>query len=48
MLKVEIDDEALDRLCGFVSHPIEATKGRKIVVRMLSQCGEESTKVLSV
>jgi len=47
-LKVEIDDDAFDRLYGFTSHPIAAKKGRKIAVRVVSQFGEESTKVLAV
>lgn len=47
-LKVEIDDEAFSRVYGFKSHPIPATKGRRIAVRVISQFGEESTKVLVV
>jgi adenine-specific DNA-methyltransferase len=47
-LKVEIDDEAFDRLYGFRSHPIPAKKGRRIAVRVVSQFGEESTKVLTL
>lgn len=50
-LKVELDDEAFDRLYGclygFVSHPIEV-RGRKFAVRVVSQFGEVSTKVLTV
>ena len=47
-LKIEIDDEAFDRLYGHVSHPIEIKKkGQKIAVRIISQFGEESTKVLT-
>lgn len=46
-LKIEIDDEAFDRLYGFKSHPFEAKKGQKIAVRVISQFGEESTKVLT-
>ena len=47
-LKIEIDDEAFDRLYGHISHPIEIKKkGQKIAVRIISQFGEESTKVLS-
>lgn len=46
-LKIEIDDEAFDRLYGHISHPIEIKKkGQKIAVRIISQFGEESTKVL--
>ena len=47
-LRVEIDEEAFDRLYGYVSHPVEARPGRKIAVRVVSQFGEESTKVLTV
>jgi adenine-specific DNA-methyltransferase len=48
-LKIEIDDEAFDRLYGHISHPIEIKKkGQKIAVRILSQFGEECTKVLIV
>lgn len=48
-LKIEIDDEAFERLYGYVSHPIEIKKkGQKIAVRVISQFGEETTKVLTV
>lgn len=48
-LKIEIDDDAFDRLYGHVSHPIEAKgKGHKVAVRVISQFGEESTKVLEI
>ena len=48
-LKVEIDDEAFDRLYGHISHPIEIKKkGQKIAVRVISQFGEETMKVMSV
>lgn len=48
-LKIEIDDEAFDRLYGHISHPIEIKKkGQKIAVRIISQFGEECTKVLEV
>jgi len=48
-LKIEINDEAFDRLYGHISHPIEIkTKGQKIAVRIISQFGEECTKVLKV
>ena len=47
-LKIEIDDEAFDRLYGHISHPIEVKKkGQKIAVRIISQFGEECTKVLT-
>lgn len=48
-LKIEIDDEAFDRLYGHISHPIEVKKkGQKVAVRVISQFGEETTKVLVV
>lgn len=48
-LKIEIDDEAFDRMYGHISHPIEVkAKGQKIAVRIISQFGEECTKVLKV
>lgn len=48
-LKIEIDDEAFDRLYGHISHPIEMKKkGQKIAVRIISQFGEECKKVLAV
>ena len=47
-LRIEIDEEAFDRLYGFKSHPIEYKKGKKIAVRVISQFGEESTKVLVI
>ncbi|MBS1684463.1 MAG: site-specific DNA-methyltransferase [Bacteroidetes bacterium] len=47
-VKVEIDDEAFARLYGHFSHPVEYRKGKKIAVRVISQFGEESTKVIEV
>lgn len=47
-LKIEIDEEAFDRLYGHISHPIEYKKGKRIAVRVISQFGEESTKVLTI
>jgi adenine-specific DNA-methyltransferase len=48
-LKIEIDEEAFDRLYGHKSHPIEITKkNQKIAVKVISQFGEESMKVLDV
>lgn len=48
-LKIEVDEEAFARLYGFTSHPIPV-KGahHQIAVRVVSQFGEESTKVLQV
>ncbi len=48
-LKIEIDDEAFDRLYGHISHPINLIgKGQKIAVRVISQFGEETMKVLQI
>jgi len=47
-VKVEIDEEAWDRLYQHISHPIAYKKGKKIAVRVISQFGEESTKVLTL
>ncbi|MEE4266237.1 MAG: site-specific DNA-methyltransferase [Desulfobacteraceae bacterium] len=48
-LKIEIDDDAFDRVYNHHSHPIPITKdGHKIAVRVISQFGEESTKVIEV
>jgi adenine-specific DNA-methyltransferase len=48
-LKVEIDDEAFDRLYGHISHPIQLKRaGQKLAVRIISQFGEECTKVISL
>ena len=45
-LKIELDEEAFDRLYGFISHPIPYRPGKRIAVRVVSQFGEESTKIL--
>ena len=47
-LKLQIDDEAFARVYGHESHPFEVKKGQKIAIRVLSQFGEETTKVLEV
>lgn len=47
MLKVELDDEAFERVYGFRSHPVPFKRGQKLAVRVISQFGEESTKVLA-
>jgi len=47
-LKVEIDAEAFERVYGLRSHPIPASKGRRVAVRVISQFGEESTKVFTL
>lgn len=45
---IEIDEDAFERLYGFVSYPIPYQPGRKLAVRVISQFGEECTKVLDV
>lgn len=46
-LRIEIDDDAFDRLYGHTSHPIEIRHpNQKIAARIVSQFGEECTKVL--
>ena len=47
-LKIEMDDEAFERVYGFMSHPVAFTKGKKLAVRVVSQFGEECTKVLTL
>lgn len=47
-LKIEIDDEAFAHVYGHVSRPFKVEKGQKIAVRVISQFGEETTKVLAV
>ncbi|MDZ7743461.1 MAG: hypothetical protein U5Q03_17410 [Bacteroidota bacterium] len=45
-LKIEIDEEAFNRLYGFRSHPIKIKEDQRIAVRVVSQFGEESMKVV--
>lgn len=48
-LKIEIDEEAFDRLYGHLSHPIEIkSPDQKIAVRLISLYGEESMRVMRV
>lgn len=47
-LRLELNDEMWETLYGFKSHSIEKRSGRKIAVRVISQFGEESTKVLTM
>ena len=47
-LRLHLNEELWDTLYGFKSQPIEKRPGRKIAVRVISQFGEESTKVLTV
>lgn len=45
-LRIELDEDAWERLYGFRSHPIGLRPGRRVAVRVISQFGEESTRVL--
>lgn len=47
-LRLELDDEVWDTLYGFQSEVINYRPGHKIAVRVISQFGEESTKVLEM
>ena len=47
-LKIEIDEEAFARLYGHQSHPFPVKSGQQIAVRVISQFGEETTKVIGV
>jgi len=48
-LRIVIDGEAFDRLCGHISHPVRVKeKGHKVAVRVISRFGEESTKVIEL
>lgn len=47
-LRMEFPDEVWDTLYGFRSAPIEYEKGRQLAVRVISQFGEESTKVIRI
>ncbi len=47
-LRLEFNEEIWDTLYDFRSEPIPYEKGKKIAVRVVSQFGEESTKVLEM
>lgn len=47
-LKLELNDEVWDTLYDFRSSAIERRPGRKICVRVISQFGEESSKILTI
>lgn len=48
-LKIEIDEEAFERVYSHKSHPIEVKRSdQKIAVKVVSQFGEESMKVMGV
>lgn len=47
-LRIEFSDEIWETLYGFTSEPIAYQPGRRIAVRVISQFGEESSKVLTI
>ena len=47
-LRLEMCDELWDTLYGFKSEPIPYEPGRKICIRVVSQFGEESSKVITM
>ncbi len=47
-LRLELNDEVWETLYGFRSSAIERRPGRRICVRVISQFGEESSKVLVI
>ncbi|MCR5455752.1 MAG: site-specific DNA-methyltransferase, partial [Bacteroidales bacterium] len=47
-LRIEFNDEMWDTLYGYCSEPIPYCPGRKICVRVVSQFGEEASKVIEM
>ena len=47
-LRMEFCDEVWDSLYDFCSEPLDYVAGKKIAVRVISQFGEESTKVITM
>ncbi|MCP5540175.1 MAG: site-specific DNA-methyltransferase [Akkermansiaceae bacterium] len=47
-LKIEIDEEAFESLYGHISRPFAIKPGGKVAVRVISQFGEETTKILEL
>lgn len=47
-LRMEFPDEIWETLYSFKSSPIDYEPGRKIAVRVISQFGEECTKILTI
>ncbi len=47
-LRIEFSDEIWETLYGFTSEPIAYAPDRQIAVRVISQFGEESSKVLTI
>ena len=48
MLRMKFNEELWDRLYSLKSESIEYRKGRKIAVRVVSQFGEEATRILEM
>ena len=47
-LRMEFSDELWDTLYSFHSEPIPYKGGTKLAIRVVSQFGEESTKILTI
>ncbi len=47
-LRIEFSDEIWETMYGFTSEPISYDLGRQIAVRVISQFGEESSKILTI
>lgn len=47
-LRIELDDEVWETLYGFQSESLQYRPGHKIAVRIISQFGEESSKVIEL
>lgn len=47
-LRMEFDEEIWDSLYDYRSEPMDFLAGRKVAVRVVSQFGEESTKVITM
>jgi adenine-specific DNA-methyltransferase len=47
-LRLELDEDVWDTLYGFESEPLQYRPGHKIAVRVISQFGEESSKVIEL
>ena len=47
-LRLEFNDELWEKLYGFESEPIPYEPGRKVCVRVVSQFGEEASKVIEI
>jgi adenine-specific DNA-methyltransferase len=47
-LHIKLDGDAWERLYSFQSHPIPFRRGKRVVLRVISQFGEGSTWVLTL